>query len=302
MKTIRTSLAPKTLFGAAAALFACTALAQPSAHYVPGVEGIKAATLPPPGIYLRDYNVAYFSDRLNDANGDEISAADPKAFVYANVPRLLWITDLKLFGGNIGVDALIPVQYNSLELNTPGGPFNQNNFDFGDAFAEVTWSTHLKQFDISLAYGAWMPTGNSDTANPNVESGLGYWTHMLTAGATWYPDEQKKWSLSALNRYEINQEKQDTSLTKGDVWTIEGGVSYGFSPTVDVGVVSYYQRQLTRDENPSSALDSVVAVGPEVSVFYPRITFGWSLRYLYEVMAEDRLQGHTVALTLTKRF
>jgi len=302
MKSIRNSLARTTLPGAAALLLACVAQAQPSAHYVPGVEGLKAATLPPPGLYLRDYNVAYFSDRYNDSNGDEISAADPKAFVYANVPRLIWITDLKLLGGNIGVDALIPIQYNSLEITTPGGPFDKNNFDFGDVFAEATWSTHLKQFDISLAYGAWMPTGNSSTENPNVESGLGYWTHMFTVGATWYPDSQKKWSISALNRYEINLEKEDTELTKGDVWTIEGGIGYAVAPTVDVGVVSYYQRQLTRDENPSSALDSVVAVGPEVSVFYPRITFGWSLRYLYEVMSEDRLQGHTVALTLTKRF
>jgi len=302
MKNIRTSLAPRIQLAAAALLLACAAQAQPSAHYPPGVEGLKAATLPPPGIYLRDYNLAYFSDRLNDASGNEISSADPKAFVYANVPRLLWITDLKLLGGNIGVDALIPIQYNSLEINTPGGPFNQNKFDAGDVFAEATWSTHLKQFDFALGYGAWMPTGNSSPEVPNVESGQGYWTHMFTAGGTWYPDAQKKWSLSALNRYEINQEKADTDLTKGDVWTIEGGISYGFSPTVDVGVVSYYQRQVTRDENPSSALDSVVAVGPEVSVFYPRITFGWSLRYLYEIQSEDRLQGHTLALTLTKRF
>ena len=30
--------------------------AQPSAHYVPGIEGLSAASLPPPGVYLRDYN------------------------------------------------------------------------------------------------------------------------------------------------------------------------------------------------------------------------------------------------------
>jgi len=301
MKNIRNQITQTTL-AVAAALMACSALAQPSAHYVPGVEGIKAASLPPPGIYLRDYNVGYFSDRLNDSNGDEINGADPTAYVYANVPRLIWITDLKLFGGNIGVDALIPIQYNSLEINTPGGHYDQNNFGFGDAFAEVTWSSHMKQFDFSAGFGAWMPTGNSSTDPVNVECGLGYWTYMFTAGATWYPDENKKWSISALNRYEINTEKDDTDLTKGNVWTIEGGAAYAVSPTVDVGVVGYYQRQVTGDDNGSSSLDSVPAVGPEVSVFYPRVTLGWSLRYLYEFQAEDRLQGHTFVLTLTKRF
>ena len=30
---------------------------QITGHYVAGVEGIKASTLPPPGFYLRDYNI-----------------------------------------------------------------------------------------------------------------------------------------------------------------------------------------------------------------------------------------------------
>ena len=37
--------------------------AQPDAHYVPGIEGIKGASLPPPGFYFRDYNVFYVADR-----------------------------------------------------------------------------------------------------------------------------------------------------------------------------------------------------------------------------------------------
>ena len=34
---------------------------------------------------------------------------------------------------------------------------------------------------------------------------------MLTAGATWYIDKDKRWALSVLNRYEFNQEKEDTA-------------------------------------------------------------------------------------------
>ena len=44
-------------------------LAQPSAHYAPGVEGIKGASLPPPGVYFRDYNYFYWADQLNDSSG-----------------------------------------------------------------------------------------------------------------------------------------------------------------------------------------------------------------------------------------
>ena len=61
--------------------------AQPTAHYVPGVEGIKGASLPPPGFYVRDYNYAYFATQVNDAAGNSAGPGNFEAFTYANVPR-----------------------------------------------------------------------------------------------------------------------------------------------------------------------------------------------------------------------
>jgi len=278
-------------------------MAQPTAHYVPGVEGIKGASLPPPGVYLRDYNVFYFADRLNDNNGNEIAPANPKAFIYANVPRLLWITDQKVLGGSLGVDALLPLQYTSLKANTPGGPFDDSTFGIGDFFAEATLSWHKPQADFSLAYGIWTPTGDS-SPNLTTRAGLGYWTHMLTAGATWYPDQDKKWSVSLLNRYEINHEKADTSITPGQAITMEWGIGYAVKKTMDVGLVGYCQFQTTSDSGAGAGneKDQVIAVGPEISTVCPKLGVLVSLRYLCEVAAENRLQGNTVALTLTKRF
>lgn len=268
--------------------------AQPSAHYPVGIEGIKGATLPPPGVYLRDYNLFYYANRVNDSQGNEISAADPEALIYANVPRLVWITDMKLFGAFVGLDALLPLQYTDLG--------DDHHFGIGDAFAEGTLSWHLKQLDIGLGYGFWAPTG--DAPPPPTNPGKGYWGHMFTAGATLYFDPQKKWAFSALNRFEINMEDDDTGMTAGDAYTVECGLSYGISKTVDIGVAGYYQQQVTDDSGTGSTnvRDRAAGVGPEISVFYPRATLGWSLRYLYDVMAEDRLQGHTVCLTITKRF
>ncbi len=45
--------------------------AQPSAQYVPGSEGIKGASLPPPGFYVRDYNYFYWADQFNDSYGND---------------------------------------------------------------------------------------------------------------------------------------------------------------------------------------------------------------------------------------
>jgi len=296
MKTIRmhtTRIAIGLLVGGAFALSA-RLQAQPTAHYPPGIEGIKAASLPPPGIYFRDYNVAYFANTLNNPNGHEVKGA-PDLFFYANVPRLVWITDLQLLGGNIGVDALVPVQYTEIE------DFD-HSFSLGDFFAETTWSTHIQKFDFSLGAGFWAPTGEFDAHNP-TKAGLGYWAPMLTAGVTWYVDPEKKWAISVLNRYEFNLEQEDTDITPGQAYTLEWGLSRTLAPNIELGAIGYYQQQVTSDtRQPASARDRVAGVGPEVSVFYPRFSLGWSLRYAYEFMAENRFQGNTVALTITKRF
>lgn len=285
----------------AAGLLALPALlqAQPTAHYVPGVEGIKGASLPPPGWYVRDYNVAYTASRLNNAAGQDAGPPNFDVFTYANVPRVIWITEAKVLGGFVGVDALLPLAYQSV---TAGG-FDDDTFGIGDLFAEATLSWHLKQWDFSAGAGVWAPTGDS-AAPPTTRIGLGYWTPMLTAGATWYIDAAKTWAVSALSRYEFNTEQRDTDITPGQAYTLEWGVSKGVTKTVDVGAVGYYQQQVTTDSGIGSTnvRDRVAAVGPEINIVFPKPVLFVSFRYLYEFMAESRAQGHTFALTLTKRF
>jgi hypothetical protein len=275
--------------------------AQPSAHYAPGVEGIKGASLPPPGVYFRDYNYFYWADQLNDSSGNKIGPADLDAFTYVNLPRLLWITDTKFLGGSVGVDGFLPLFYQQASAN-PG--FSANTFGVGDLFAEGTLSWHLKQFDFAIGSGVDMPTGDSPTKpGPTTKPGLGYWTFMQTAGATWYIDEDKTWAVSALNRFEFNTEQRDTEVTYGDAYTLEWGVSKGVCKEADLGVVGYYQQQVTANSGaPASSRNRVAAVGPEVNVVFPDLMLFVSLRYNYEFMAENRAQGNAVTLTLTKRF
>jgi hypothetical protein len=279
--------------------------AQPTAHYVPGVEGIKGSSLPPPGVYFRDYNYFYTADQMNNGSGNKIAPADLDAFTYANIPRLLWITDTKFLGGFVGVDALLPLVYQQVSVNTPGGLFDSSTFGIGDLFGEATLSWHLKQFDLAVGSGVWAPTGNSGPP-PTTRAGLGYWTFMQTAGVTWYVDPEKTWAVSALNRYEFNTEQSDTHDTTGQAWTLEWGVSKSVTKTVDLGAAGYYQKKVTGDSGSTPSglkpMDTAAAVGPEISVAFPKPMLFVSLRYLYEFTAVNRAQGNTFVLTLTKRF
>lgn len=277
--------------------------AQPTAHYTPGVEGIKAASLPPPGFYARDYNVFYSASQVNDSSGHSAGPPNFGAFVYANVPRAIWITDTKLLGGFVGVDALLPLLYQ----HGRAGGWDSSTFGVGDFFAETTLSWHPKQFDLAVGIGEFMPTGDSPghaPPPPSTRAGLGYWGTMLTAGATWYIDSEKTWAVSALNRYEFNTQQRDTDITPGQAYTLEWGVSKTLDKVLDLGAVGYYQQQVTTDDGGGSShnRDRVAAAGAEMAIAYPGPMFFVSVRYLYEFMAEDRAQGHTCTITLTKRF
>lgn len=263
-------------------------------HYPAGAEGIKAATLPPPGIYLRDYNIAYFADRYPDG------PPDFDLFAYVNAPRLIWITPHQLLGGYYGADILLPFGHTDVEV----GPFNDNHFSLGDLHVEpITLSWHTKRFDAALGYAFWAPTGDFSARHP-ARLAKGFWSHMFTAGATWYADKDRTWAISALNRYEIHTEHKDFNITPGDSYTLEFGLSKSILPTIDVGLVGYYQQQVNRDSgrDASDLEDRVAALGPEISVFCPRIGVFTSLRYLREFAAKDRPEGNTVTLTLTTSF
>ena len=54
---------------------------------------------------------------------------------------------------------------------------------------------------------------------------------MLTAGVTWYIDQEKTWSVSALNRYEFNTEQRDTDVTPGQAYTLEWGIGKAVTKT-----------------------------------------------------------------------
>jgi len=276
--------------------------AQPSAHYVPGSEGVKGASLPPPGFYVRDYNYFYWAGQVNDSSGNDRHIPNLDAFTYANIPRAIWITDAKLLGGYVGVDALLPLVYQHLEA----GGYDSSTFGIGDFFGEGTISWHPKQFDFAVGSGVWAPTGDSPTQpapTPSTRAGLGCWTFMQTAGLTWYMDDEKTWSLSALNRYEFNTEQRDTQVIPGQAYTLEWGISKGVCKAAELGVVGYYQQQVTPTSgSPSSNRNRVAAVGPEVNVAFPGQMFFVSFRYNYEFLAESRAQGQAVTLTLAKRF
>ena len=201
------------------------------------------------------------------------------------------------------MDILIPFAYQDLDFTG----FGDSDFDLSDIFVEpMTISWHEQKFDAAIGYGFWAPTGDFTSSMADIDSGKGFWSHMLTGGVTYYPDEAKTWSISALNRWEFKQKRDIDNFKAGQYWTIDWGVAKSITPTFELGLAGYHQMAVTDAKVNSESIpdmkDHATALGPEVTFAFPANMFFISARYLFEVDTSNRPEGTTVNVTFTKKF
>ncbi|ALG66611.1 SphA family protein [Beggiatoa leptomitoformis] len=269
-------------------------------HYVNGVEGLKAASVPPAGFYYRLYNVFYNADSLMDGSSNELPV-DFDVSVYAMANRFIWITEQKILGADYGMNVILPLINTDISIGALG--VDDSDFALGDVLLEpIILSWHESAFDAVTAAGVYIPSGNYDVNQP-ASASKGYWTGLLTAGVTYYADPEKTWSASILSRYEFHGKQDDTNITAGDDFHFEWGVGKTIEGW-DVGLVGYNQWQVTEDsgEGASTTKDRIGAIGAEVGTFIPSLKTAISFRALQEYQAKDRSEGSLITLTLTKIF
>ncbi len=276
--------------------------------YPLGAEGIKAASVPPPGVYYRMYTMYYRADRLQDAQGHRSTAGsstiDLDIAVLANAHRLIWISgDITFLGAAYGADLMVPVLHKKVEM-TAGSVelYDDTATGPGDIMIEpVLLSWHRTRYDLSAGVGFFLPTGEEND-DALTDPGEGLVTTMFTLGGTYYLNREKSWSASLLARYEIHfGDRGNSGITPGNDFQFEWGIGYSLCKTIEVGLAGYAHWQVTEDEG-GSTKDSVYAFGPEISVMLPGCRSFLSLRSAWEFGAEDRPEGNIATLTLTRMF
>lgn len=291
-------------------LWAGMAVAGPTGnHFTNGGEGIKVATVGPPGFYYRLYNFFYHTDTLNDRGGNKLPA-NLDVFVFAQAHRPIWVTNIKILGGDWLPNVVIPVVYNDFNA----GGTSDRRVSLGDCVVEpiaIAW--HGAQWDAVIGLMAWVPVGHYDPAHPGG-AGKGYWTGQFDAGATYYPDKEKSWSLSWLGRYETHAKQRGHDVRYGDDFHFEWGIGKALPSTFDLGplkgfeagVVGYAQFQVTDDRGKDVTWDDVhdrvFAVGPEIRFAIPKWKTLVELRTNFEFGAVDRTEGIMGSLNITRAF
>lgn len=282
---------------------------QETTPYPNGTSGIKAGTVPPPGHYWLMYNRLYEADRLMNADGDTSTGPGgaPLGFdisAWANVHRFVHVTDYEILGANYAWNAVVPLAV--VDVNISAAGVHDSEFKVADINLEpVVIEWHEPRYDFGYVYGLFVPTAERNDNRPALP-GKAFWTHYVGAAATYYFDDDRTWSLSALSRYEIPTRRRDKDITPGQNFSFEWGLARNFEQVLDIGVSGYCSWQTTLDRGSdvtyTNVRDHVYGIGPEVQYYSVEYNVGYHFRYWWEFDARDRPEGTIATLTIVKPF
>lgn len=265
----------------AASLFGAANLATAAdSHYVPGIEGVKASSVPPPGVYYKGYYVNYDAD---------VSTPGGKLDVKVNAlaHRFIWVTEQKALGGDLTFEAILPMIDTEIKV---GGNKVDSQKGLGDLFVGSVIGWHGDSWDAVAGVGYWATTGKYKSTEP-ASPGKKDSSVMFTYGGTLKLTEEGDITLSALGRYETS-----TGTGHGDEAIIEYGLGKSIN-TLDLGLVGYSTYETSKEKTKRNAL------GASVGYFWPSVMLGSELAFYKEYSNTSTIpEGRVIRLSLTKVF
>jgi hypothetical protein len=193
----------------AAALVPGTSSAQLKGHYVPGFTGLQSGSQGPPSITIVMPLFFYTTDTLKDDQGQTLGQ-HPRINSSFLGPGVLWVTNVKLFGGNLG-GQIIPADWMKARIEGPSLDV-PGSFNFSDIYIQpLQLGWERPRADFVAGWGFFIPTGKWELGGDD-NGGLGMWSHDFQAGTTVRLDNRRAWTASVLGTYEIHSKKKDVDL------------------------------------------------------------------------------------------
>ena len=285
------------------ALLCMGASGQQRGQYLLGTNGFNSGIQPDPGFTYVNLSTFFDATRLKGPTGDPIPV-NGSFNLYVNQSLFMYVTNVKILGGNLGVMYDLPIANGSLTALTIG--FSGGGAGMADMYFEpfdLGW--HLNRADMKVAYGFVAPTGRY-TAGATDNVGSGYWGSQFQFAATIYLTANKGTSFSVYNNYEIHGNKKGFNFTPGQDYSLEYGLAqvlpldHEKHKLLQFGAVGYLQTQTT--DNSGSGVPPALAgtryhvfsLGPEVDFLMPDRKLNFLFRYEPEFGSQARTEGRTI--------
>ncbi len=222
-----------------------------------GIELYGMGILPPPGTYGQLFVGNYLADSLRDNSGDK--AADIDLRVTTLVPRFVWVTEQKVFGGDLGFHALLPL--NDMRLNVKGGPHDHKR-GIGDAHLGPVIGFHPSdKLHIATGVDFVLPTASEYDEDDLINLGNNYYTVQGVLAMTYLDPAGLNADVRLM--YDYNFENKATDYQSGRELHADYTLGWGLGNGWVLGVGGHAYQQVSDDK--CSAGDCAAAALVEAS-------------------------------------
>ncbi|UVJ46028.1 transporter [Pseudomonas sp. LS1212] len=266
--------------------------------YPMGAENYMSGALPPPGLYAQFFSTHYEADTLRGNRGQKLPV-DFRVRANALSPRLIWVTEQKVFGGSLAFHALVPLVDLKVEVNGQ----SQSKQGLGDIiFGPALGFHHSEKLHSILALDLIASSGEYDR-DDLANIGRNYWVIEPVLAVSYIDPDGLNVDVKTM--YDFNLENPATDYRSGQELHMDYAVGWGLGNGWVVGVGGYAYRQTTDDRQNGERIEDnkgrAFAIGPSVKYTSKD---GWFLtaKWEQETQVRNRAEGEAYWLKLTVPF
>lgn len=212
------------------------------------------------GWYFSQYIQHYRADKFKDHKGRTIPLPGPEVDVTVGLTQAIFISDVQLFGGNAGINFILPEVSPNTRYDV-AGPFPQEgDSGFGDLLVGpfIQWPPVMGEngpkFFQRIELQLILPTGQYDD-DREINPGSNFWSFDPYWSGTYF--FTPKLTASVRAHYLWNGKNSDPNrgfgpaarnTRAGQAFHMNFAAEYAVTPQLRLGVNGYYLKQTTDTE------------------------------------------------------
>nr|WP_314264826.1 transporter [uncultured Moellerella sp.] len=259
--------------------------------YPDGLENFMSGALPPAGVHLLMYggNARYTSVRDNKGNKIPIPGFSVNVNVLA--PRMIWVTDQQLMGGQLALHTIVPL----LDVTAKAGGKRDNSRGLGDiTFGPALGFHPSADLHYVLGLDIYAPTGDYSKTDPS-SLGKNYWAAQPVWAISYIPPNGVNADIKMM--YDFNSRNNDTKTRSGQAFHADYALGWAFGNGWVAGAGGYAFLQSTNDSGDNSAQGKARAfsLGPSIRYANPQ---GWlfTAKWEKDFQVRNRPEGSQIYL------
>lgn len=314
----------------ASALFLCGIATAPAVEGTTaagplGGTDIRSAQLPPPGLYAGSIFLAGDAPMLVDGKGRSIPALNAAHFTAKAIgPFFIYVPNVQLFGGSIGVLGVVPYGAECGRL------FAAQQWSCawgaGDPYFEIAWSRYfgtprpsrdpgafpiLEGLTIGVGLGAVVPVGQYKVQQV-TQQGIGMGNNILDIApsiAMTYmtsPMLAEGTELSAKVYWNFYRSNPATQYHTADLVNVDFAISER-SGRIQAGITGFYAFQFGRDKQygatvlPDGRRTELLLLGGILAYDMPEYALSMKIKAVTTAWAENAARSTTLVFGFIKK-